>query len=120
MCVDKFDETELEIELLKHQRLHTSYKTNALSISETLDGLGITDGYTFHDGKHHCRAVKKYANNLLPKELINKLPPEAIYILLCAIYYHDIGMKDPKKGKHIMLSQEIKFMMKKLKNIIKT
>ena len=99
MCIDTFNEIELEKKLQKYQELHTSYKSNAISISKTLDGLGITDGYTFHDGRHHCRKIKQYANNLLPIELINELPPEAIYILLCAIYYHDIGMKDPSKRK---------------------
>jgi len=45
------------------------------------------------NGFGHSKSIESYLNRLVPLQVRNKLSPAEIYLLLCAVYLHDVGHK---------------------------
>ena len=82
------------------------FEANIVKVKPILEKCTPID-FTFH-GLDHCTTLEKYANELVPANLMNKLNAEEIFILLNGIYYHDIGMINYDSIEHSMFDSEDK------------
>jgi exopolyphosphatase/pppGpp-phosphohydrolase len=77
--------------------LHDSDLNNRLSCVEThLKGLlqfwqVHSPHYTCH-GENHCEAVEQNLDELIPYQSKNSLDEYEIFLLLCGVFLHDIGI----------------------------
>lgn len=73
------------------------------------------------NGINHSERLEDYLNLLIPDDLRNKLKPAEIFILLYAVYLHDIGYlneKDeieaydhPKRSRDYILNNHKKYLL---------
>lgn len=93
------------IDVLKRKRkdLYDRFHLLAIDASNTvLRELGKNDSV-------HSKAVMQLLDKLIPDEVLTNpdlLPPEGIYLLLVAVYLHDVGRSDPV-GHHAINSYEM-------------
>ena len=88
----KIDGTNLLNHLDGTQRKSIGMIRDAVKKIWAIETPKIIHDYTDH-GIDHCDRIENYAIEILKSNECNFLSRDEIYILLCGIYFHDIGMQ---------------------------
>ena len=81
----------------KSYELYTRYMAFEWQAVHGFQNASTMIGYLTDHGVQHCRNVKNILCTLLPEDVKQSLTPEEIFLLLCAVDFHDVGLLYEKR-----------------------